>query len=108
MATRNSAALFNMSYFGKFFLRGPDADAAIEWIFTNSVAGCPVGKTVYTCMLNNKAGIEADLTVSVLSGDNQVLLSQIKVPNTRGGGRYEIISFRWLVNSFPPMSETKS
>ena len=72
MATRNSAALFNMSYFGKFFLRGPDADAAVEWIFTNSVAGCPVGKTVYTCMLNNKAGIEADLTVSVLSGDNQV------------------------------------
>ena len=85
MATRNSAALFNMSYFGKFFLRGPDADAAVEWIFTNSVAGCPVGKTVYTCMLNNKAGIEADLTVSVLSGDNQVL-SQTKVLNPRGEG----------------------
>ena len=72
LATRNSAALFNMSYFGKFFLRGPDADAAVEWIFTNNIANCQVGKTVYTCMLNKNAGIEADLTVSVLEGQDGV------------------------------------
>ena len=40
-----------MSYFGKFFLRGPDADAAVEWIFTNNIANCQVGKTVYTVLL---------------------------------------------------------
>ena len=44
---------------------GPDAKAAVDWIFTNKMDG-PVGKTVYTCMLNKMAGIEADLTVSVI------------------------------------------
>jgi len=71
LATRNSAALFNMSYFGKFLLSGPDADQAVEWIFTNKVASNDPGKTVYTCMLNKNAGIEADLTVSVLRGQDE-------------------------------------
>ena len=71
MATRNNAALFNMSYFGKFFLSGNDAEAAAEWIFSNRMDG-PIGKTVYTCMLNKKAGIEADLTVSIMEGENGV------------------------------------
>ena len=74
MATRNSAALFNMSYFGKFLLSGPDADQAVEWIFTNKVASNDPGKTVYTCMLNKNAGIEADLTVSVLRGQDEASL----------------------------------
>jgi hypothetical protein len=32
----------------------------------------PIGKTVYTCMLNKRAGVEADLTVSV-RGTEEVL-----------------------------------
>ena len=44
---------------------GPDAHAAVEWIFTNKMDGVS-GKTVYTCMLNKMAGIEADLTVSII------------------------------------------
>jgi len=65
LATRTAAGLFNMSYFGKFYLTGPDAHAAVEWIFTNKMDGV-TGKTVYTCMLNKMAGIEADLTVSII------------------------------------------
>ena len=42
-----------------------DAQAAANWIFTGNM-DCPPGRTVYTCMLNKMAGIEADLTVSVL------------------------------------------
>jgi hypothetical protein len=37
----------------------------------------PIGKTVYTCMLNKRAGVEADLTVSV-RGTEEVLSSQRK------------------------------
>jgi len=73
-ATRNSAALFNMSYFGKFFMGGKDAGKAVEWIFTNKIGSVKegaAGKTIYTCMLNANAGIEADLTVSVLQQDAQ-------------------------------------
>ena len=54
-----------MSYFGKFYLTGPDAQAAADWIFSARMDGAP-GKVAYTCMLNSQAGIEADLTVSVL------------------------------------------
>ena len=57
-----------MSYFGKFFLSGPDAQAAADWVFSNRMDG-PVGKTIYTCMLNKRAGIEADLTVSIMEKD---------------------------------------
>jgi len=34
----------------------------------------PIGKTVYTCMLNKNAGVEADLTVSI-QGTEQVRTS---------------------------------
>lgn len=63
LATRNNAAAFNMSYFGKFYLVGPDAQKAADWIFTNDMTK-PDGTTSYTCMLNKFGGIESDLTVS--------------------------------------------
>ncbi|RHY32968.1 hypothetical protein DYB32_002079, partial [Aphanomyces invadans] len=63
-ACRRHAAMFDQSYFGKFFLDGPDATAAIEYLCTNEMKG--VGKTVYTLMCNHRGGIECDLTVSQL------------------------------------------
>ena len=63
LATRNNAAAFNMSYFGKFYLIGPDAQKAADWIFTNDMTKAD-GTTSYTCMLNKFGGIESDLTVS--------------------------------------------
>lgn len=44
-----------MSYFGKFYLTGPDAQAAADWIFSARMDGAP-GKVAYTCMLNSQAG----------------------------------------------------
>uniref|UniRef100_A0ABM5F5X8 L-amino-acid oxidase n=1 Tax=Pogona vitticeps TaxID=103695 RepID=A0ABM5F5X8_9SAUR len=63
LACRNSVALFDMSYFGKFYLVGPEARRAADWLFTADV-GKPPGATVYTCMLNKHGGVESDLTVS--------------------------------------------
>ncbi|XP_037082640.1 sarcosine dehydrogenase, mitochondrial-like [Pollicipes pollicipes] len=69
LACRSAAALFNMSYFAKYYVTGPDAQAAVDWIFSNDLQK-PAGSVVYTCMLNGRGGIESDLTVSVLeSGD---------------------------------------
>lgn len=69
LACRLRAALFNMSYFGKFYLTGPDVSRAANWIFTNDVDK-PPGATIYTCMVNERGGVEADLTVSTIeSGD---------------------------------------
>uniref|UniRef100_A0AAY4AB01 Sarcosine dehydrogenase n=1 Tax=Denticeps clupeoides TaxID=299321 RepID=A0AAY4AB01_9TELE len=65
LACRNAVAVFNMSYFGKFYLVGPDAKKAADWLFTADVNKAP-GSTVYTCMLNKNGGAESDLTVSRL------------------------------------------
>jgi hypothetical protein len=37
IACREKAAIFNMSFAGKFYLTGPDAQTAADWIFTNNV-----------------------------------------------------------------------
>ncbi|XP_068105323.1 sarcosine dehydrogenase, mitochondrial [Hyperolius riggenbachi] len=66
LVCRNAAAVFNMSYFGKFYLAGPEAKKAASWIFTANVEK-PPGSTVYTCILNTRGGTESDLTVSRIS-----------------------------------------
>ena len=67
-ATREAAALFDQSSFAKFALKGPDAAAALNWIAANDVDK-PVGALTYTQMLNDKGGIECDLTVARLAED---------------------------------------
>ncbi|XP_014889376.1 sarcosine dehydrogenase, mitochondrial [Poecilia latipinna] len=65
LSCRHDVAVFNMSYFGKFYLTGPDTKKAADWLFSADVNKKP-GSTVYTCMLNKRGGAEADLTVSRL------------------------------------------
>jgi 4-methylaminobutanoate oxidase (formaldehyde-forming) len=66
MALRQGAGLYDMSSFGKLRIEGPDAER-----FLNRVCGArldvPVGRIVYTQMLNPAGGIEADVTVARLS-----------------------------------------
>lgn len=37
LACRHGVAVFDMSYFGKFYLTGPDAKEAADWLFTADV-----------------------------------------------------------------------
>lgn len=41
LTCREKVAVFNMSYFAKFYLTGPDAQKAADWIFTNNMAKPP-------------------------------------------------------------------
>ncbi|KAH8401506.1 hypothetical protein KR009_005929 [Drosophila setifemur] len=66
MACRNNAVVFNMSYFAKLLLDGPQAQEAAEWLFSANTNRDP-SKTVYTCALNDAGGVEADVTISRLS-----------------------------------------
>lgn len=68
-AARQRVAIFDMSYFGNYYLTGPDAQAAADWIFTSDMRK-PAGQTSYTCMLNAQAGVESDLTVSFLDSSS--------------------------------------
>ncbi len=62
-AVRDNVAIFDQSSFAKFVLEGRDAEAVLNHICAANV-DVPVGKIVYTQWLNERGGIEADLTVT--------------------------------------------
>ena len=65
-AVRSAVGMFDQSSFGKFLVAGPEALAVLERLSANSIDVEP--KTgVYTQWLNERGGIEADLTVTRLS-----------------------------------------
>lgn len=37
LTCREKVAIFDMSYFGKFYIVGPDAQTAADWIFSNDM-----------------------------------------------------------------------
>lgn len=63
LATRDAAGLFDQSSFAKLDVAGPGALAAMSRICANDIDK-PVGSAVYTQLLNDRGGIEADLTVT--------------------------------------------
>jgi 4-methylaminobutanoate oxidase (formaldehyde-forming) len=68
-AVREQAGLFEMSSFGKIDVRGPGALALLQRLTDNDLAK-PVGSVVYTQFLNDRGGIESDLTVTRLAADH--------------------------------------
>ena len=62
-ATREAVGLFEQSSFAKYVVEGPHAEAVLNRICSNDVAVAE-GKIVYTQWLNERGGIEADLTVT--------------------------------------------
>ncbi|MBS0243177.1 MAG: FAD-dependent oxidoreductase, partial [Proteobacteria bacterium] len=65
LALRNGVGLIDMSPFGKIRVEGPDAEAVLQRISGNDVAVAP-GRIVYTQWLNERGGIEADVTITRL------------------------------------------
>jgi glycine cleavage system T protein len=71
-AVRERAGLFDLSSFGKLLLQGRDAEAVLQRVSANHVAVEP-GRVVYTQWLNERSGIEADLTVTRLAEDRYMI-----------------------------------
>ncbi|MBX2855171.1 MAG: FAD-dependent oxidoreductase [Rhodobacteraceae bacterium] len=55
------AAIFDQSTFGKIEVEGPDAEIFLNRVCSNDMARAP-GRAIYTTMLNERGGIEGDLT----------------------------------------------
>ena len=66
LAVRQKAGLFDMSSFGKIRVEGRDACRFLNRVCAAQV-DVPVGRIVYGQMLNERGGIESDLTVTRLS-----------------------------------------
>ncbi len=89
--TRDAVALFDHSCFVKFAADGRDACAALNRICANDI-DVPVGRLVYTQWLNERGGIEADVTVTRLS-ETSFLVVTIAASQVR--------DFAWLTRHLP-------
>ncbi|WP_209506743.1 MULTISPECIES: FAD-dependent oxidoreductase [unclassified Ruegeria] len=90
-AAREAAVLFDQTSFAKFALKGPDALTAMNWICANDVDK-PVGTLVYTQMLNDKGGIECDLTVGRVAHDEFYIVT---------GTGFATHDFDWISRNIP-------
>jgi len=63
VAARSGCVLIDQSSFAKLEVRGRDAPALMQRLANNDLSG-PPGSVVYTQLLNNQGGIEADVTVA--------------------------------------------
>ena len=90
-AVREAVGLFDQSSFAKFRLEGRDACAVLNRVCANDVDVAP-GKLIYTQWLNDKGGIEADLTVTRLSQTAYLIVT---------GAETEVKDFNWLSRHIP-------
>ncbi|MDH5520581.1 MAG: aminomethyltransferase family protein, partial [Acidimicrobiia bacterium] len=82
-AVRNAVGLFDQTSFANFTVSGPDALAVLNHMSGNEI-DVPVGKAVYTQWLNDRGGIEADLTVT-RRGEHDFLVVTAAAAATRDG-----------------------
>jgi len=73
-ACREDVILMDVTSMSKFLVQGRDAEKVLNNICANDVA-VPVGKVVYTQWLNERGGMEADLTVTRLAEDKFFIVS---------------------------------
>jgi glycine cleavage system T protein len=91
-AVRTAVGLFDQSSFAKFRLEGDDASRVLNRVCANDVAVAP-GKIIYTQWLNERGGIEADLTVTRLTDTAYLIVT---------GAETESKDFNWLQRHIVP------
>jgi 4-methylaminobutanoate oxidase (formaldehyde-forming) len=90
-ACREAAVLIDQTSFAKFALKGPDAMSALDWICANDVHK-PVGSLTYTQMLDDKGGIQCDLTVARVAHDEFYIVT---------GTGFATHDFDWISSNIP-------
>ena len=90
-AAREGVVLFDQSSFAKFRLEGRDAARVLNRVCANNI-DVNTGRVVYTQWLNDRGGIEADLTVTRLAEDAFLIVSAAET---------EVRDFHWLKSHIP-------
>ncbi|MBI4054895.1 MAG: glycine cleavage system aminomethyltransferase GcvT [Elusimicrobia bacterium] len=68
-AVRRGAGLFDISHMGRFWIRGPGAFAFLQKTTSNDFRRAPVGRALYTHLLNERGGVMDDVVVFCLRQD---------------------------------------
>ncbi|TDJ61890.1 MAG: FAD-dependent oxidoreductase [Proteobacteria bacterium] len=90
-AIREAVGILDQTSFAKFLLQGRDAEKILSRVCANNVA-VPPGKIVYTQWLNERGGIEADLTVTRLTEDSYLVVTAAAT---------QVRDFVWLQRHIP-------
>jgi glycine cleavage system aminomethyltransferase T/glycine/D-amino acid oxidase-like deaminating enzyme len=96
-AARERVALFDLTAFTKLEVSGPGALAYLERLAANKVDS-PIGKVTYTALLNERGGIQCDLTVARLAEDRFWVLT---------GGSVGMHDLAWMRRHLPEDSSTQ-
>lgn len=90
-AFRENVALFDQSSFSKYLIQGKDSCRALQRICSANIDVSP-GRMVYTHWLNQRGGIEADLTVTRLEENRFLVVSAAAVTHK---------DLDWLARNIP-------
>ena len=90
-ATRERAAMFDLTPFAQFEVTGPGALEALQRLATNQVDK-PAGSITYTSMLTPSGGIKCDLTVTRLGEDRFLVVT---------GGAMGLHDLDWIRSHLP-------
>ena len=96
-ACRERVVVIDQTSFAKFLLAGRDAERTLSWICAGDVTK-PVGRLVYTQMLNVRGGIECDLTVARLAEDEFYIVT---------GTGFATHDFDWIRRNIPKDADAK-
>ena len=91
VATRERAALFDLTPFAKFEVAGPGALDALQRLAANQM-NRPVGSITYTAMLTPRGGIKCDLTVTRLGEERFLVVT---------GGAMGLHDLDWVRTNLP-------
>jgi len=73
-ACREDVVVFDQTSFAKFVLKGRDALTVLQRLCANEI-DVPIGRMVYTAMLNTRGGFESDVTITRLSPETFFILT---------------------------------
>ena len=91
-AVRENVGLFDQTSFAKFLLQGRDALQILNRICGNDI-DVPIGQAVYTQLLNERGGIEADITVTRIEQDSFFIVDS---------GTGQTKTFYWIKRQIGP------
>ncbi|MEH6547882.1 MAG: FAD-dependent oxidoreductase, partial [Sneathiella sp.] len=90
-AVREAVGLFDQTSFAKYELKGRDATQVLNKICANDI-DVDIDRIVYTQWLNDRGGIESDLTITRLAEDHYLIVTS---------GTSQIRDFSWLERNIP-------
>jgi glycine cleavage system T protein len=91
LATREHVALYDLTAFTKIEVGGPGALGFLEYLAANRIDR-PIGKVVYTALLNQNGGIKCDLTITRTGPETFWVLT---------GGMTGLLDLAWLRQHAP-------